>query len=177
MAEAGQNEEEEEEEEAIPEEIEDIIDQLLNGLKDQETIVRWSAAKGIGRITSRFSKEMAHDVLSSVLDLFTFVEDVFAWHGGCLSIAELGRRGLLLPDQLSIVVPIVLNALVFDKKIGNFSFGRNVRDSANYVCWSLARAFEPEVLAPYVNQIASTLVSELSATCVSVGYIFTGSVC
>jgi len=150
----------EEDEEAIPEEIEDIIDQLLNGLKDQETIVRWSAAKGIGRITNRFSKEMAHDVLSSVLDLFTFVEDVFAWHGGCLSIAELGRRGLLLPDQLKIVVPIVLNALVFDKKIGNFSFGRNVRDSANYVCWSLARAFEPEVLKPYVNQIASTLVSE-----------------
>lgn len=144
--------------EMIPEEVEDIIDQLLVGLKDQETVVRWSAAKGIGRITNRFSKEMAHDVLSSILDLFTFVEDVFAWHGGCLSIAELGRRGLLLPDQLKIVVPIITNALIFDKKIGNFSFGRNVRDSACYVCWSLARAFEPEILAPHVNQIAATLL-------------------
>lgn len=101
---------------------------------------------------------MAGDVLASILDLFNYAEDVFAWHGGCLSIAELGRRGLLLPDQLKIVVPIILNALVFDKKIGNFSFGRNVRDSANYVCWSLARAFEPEILAPHVNQIAATLV-------------------
>lgn len=128
------------------------------GLKDQETIVRWSAAKGIGRITNRFSKEMASDVLASVLDLFTYVEDVFAWHGGCLAIAELGRRGLLLPDQLATVIPIVLNALVFDKKIGNFSLGSNVRDSACYVCWALARAFEPEHLAPYVNQIAATLL-------------------
>ena len=142
----------------VPEEVEDIIDQLLIGLKDQETIVRWSAAKGVGRITNRFSKAMASDVLASVLDLFAFVEDVFAWHGGCLSIAELGRRGLLLPGQLSTVVPIVLSALVFDKKIGNFSFGSNVRDSACYVCWALARAFEPDVLTPHVNSIAATLV-------------------
>ena len=164
--------------EMIPEEIEEIIEQLLTGLKgklklkkiknnlkltkfkneDTDTIVRWSAAKGIGRITNRLPKEMAHDVLASVLDLFTFVEDDLAWHGGCLTIAELGRRGLLLPDQLKMVVPIVLKALVFDKKLGNYSLGRNVRDSACYVVWSLARAFEPDVIKPYVNQIAGTLL-------------------
>lgn len=150
--------EEEDDDEMIPEEIEEIIEQLLTGLKDTDTIVRWSAAKGIGRITNRLPKEMAHDVLSSLLDLFTYVEDDQAWHGGCLTIAELGRRGLLLPEQLNMVVPIVVKALVFDKKIGNYSLGRNVRDSACYVCWSLARAFEPDDLKPYVNQIAGTLL-------------------
>ena len=38
----------EEEEEAydVPEEIEEVISVLLNGLRDLDTIVRWSAAKG-----------------------------------------------------------------------------------------------------------------------------------
>ena len=61
--------------EKIPNEIEEIIEQLLFGLKDKDTIVRWSSAKGIGRITNRLPKDMAEDVLVSVLDLFTFVED------------------------------------------------------------------------------------------------------
>ena len=73
---------------------------------------------------------------------------------GCLAIAELGRRGLLLPQQLNQVVPIILKALVFDKKLGNYSLGRNVRDAACYVCWSLARAFEANIIQPYVNEIA-----------------------
>jgi hypothetical protein len=29
-----------------------------------------------------------------------------------------------------------------------------VRDAACYVCWSLARAFEPNDLKPFVNDIA-----------------------
>lgn len=154
----GECQEEQEEDEQIPNEIEEIIEQLLNGLKDKDTIVRWSSAKGIGRITNRLSKDMADDILVSLLDLFTFVEDDAAWHGGCLAIAELGRRGLLLPKQLDAVVPIILKALIFDKKLGNYSLGRNVRDSACYVCWSLARAFDPDVLKPFVNQLAGALL-------------------
>jgi tubulin-specific chaperone D len=144
--------------EKIPNEIEEIIEQLLIGLRDRDTIVRWSSAKGIGRITNRLPMSMADDVLASVLDLFTFVEDDAAWHGGCLCIAELGRRGLLLPQKLAACVPIVLRALVFDKKLGNYSLGRNVRDSACYVCWSFARAFEPQALAPFVTAIAGALL-------------------
>jgi tubulin-specific chaperone D len=146
------------EEDCVPAEIEDIIEQLLFGLKDSNTYVRWSSAKGIGRICNRLSKDMAEDILSSILELFTFEEDDNAWHGGCLAIAELGRRGLLLPKQLNLVIPIILKALVFDKKLGNYSLGRNVRDSACYVCWSLARAFEPTIIQSHVNDIASTLL-------------------
>jgi hypothetical protein len=51
-------------------------------------------------------------------------------------------------------VPIILKALVFDKKVGNFSIGQNVRDAACYVCWSFARAFEPSHIKPFVNDIA-----------------------
>ncbi|XP_064170432.1 tubulin-specific chaperone D [Anguilla rostrata] len=142
----------------IPEEIENVIEQLLVGLKDKETIVRWSAAKGVGRVTGRLPKELADEVVGSVLDCFSFQETDNAWHGGCLALAELGRRGLLLPSRLPDVVPLVLKALTYDEKRGACSVGSNVRDAACYVCWAFARAYEPPELKPFVTQIASALL-------------------
>ncbi|KAA8585191.1 hypothetical protein FQN60_003885 [Etheostoma spectabile] len=138
----------------IPEELETVIEHLLVGLKDKETIVRWSAAKGIGRVTGRLPKELADEVVGSVLDCFSFQETDNAWHGGCLALAELGRRGLLLPSRLTDVVPLIVKSLTYDEKRGACSVGSNVRDSACYVCWSFARAYEPEELEPFVTQIA-----------------------
>ena len=42
-----EEEEEEEEEFDVPEEVEDILGELLTGIKDKDTIVRWSSAKGL----------------------------------------------------------------------------------------------------------------------------------
>lgn len=148
----------EDEEYDIPNEIEEVIEHLLAGLRDKDTIVRWSAAKGIGRITGRLPKELADEVVGSVLELFTFQETDGAWHGGCLSLAELGRRGLLLPQRLPDVVPVVLKSLDYDERRGNFSVGAHVRDAACYVCWAFARAYDPQEIAPYVNQVANALV-------------------
>lgn len=152
---AQQNEEESYE---VPEELEEVLGLLLAGLKDRDTVVRWSAAKGIGRITGRLPRELADDVVQSVLEFFSIREGDAAWHGGCLALAELGRRGLLLPARLKDVVPVVLKALVYDERRGSYSVGAHVRDAACYVCWSFARAYEPEQLKPYVNAIASGLV-------------------
>jgi len=69
-----------------------------------------------------------------------------------------GRRGLLLPTRLPEVVPIVLKALAFDEKRANLPVGAVIRDSACYVCWAFARAFDKDVLKPYINSIASSLV-------------------
>ena len=55
----------------VPEEIEEIIEQLLRGLSDADTVVRWSAAKGIGRVTGRLPMELADDVVGSVLELLS----------------------------------------------------------------------------------------------------------
>ncbi|NXU83729.1 TBCD protein, partial [Xiphorhynchus elegans] len=149
---------EEDEEYDIPGEIENVVEQLLVGLKDKDTIVRWSAAKGIGRITGRLPKELADDVIGSLLDCFSFQETDTAWHGGCLALAELGRRGLLLPSRISDVVPVLLKALTYDEKRGACSVGSNVRDAACYVCWAFARAYEPAELLPFISPISSALV-------------------
>lgn len=63
---------------------------------------------------------------------------------------------MLLPVlcRPSAVVPLVIKSMAYDEKRGARSVGINVRDAACYVCWSLARAFEPKELKPFVNQIA-----------------------
>ena len=55
--------EEEEESLEIPDEVEEIVEFLLTALKDRETIVRWSAAKGVGRVTGRLPRDFADQVL------------------------------------------------------------------------------------------------------------------
>ena len=55
----------------------------------------------MGRITGRLPKELADEVVGSLMDLFSLQETDGAWHGGCLALAELGRRGLLLPQRLA----------------------------------------------------------------------------
>ena len=44
---------------------------MLIPLTMQDTVVRWSAAKGIGRITSRLTSALSDEVLSSILELFS----------------------------------------------------------------------------------------------------------
>lgn len=75
----------------VVDEVEEVIDQLIQGLRSIDGIVRWSAAKGIGRVTGRLPKELADEVVGSVLELFNPREGDGAWHGGCLALAELGK--------------------------------------------------------------------------------------
>ena len=58
----------------MPEEVEDILELLLSGLRDGDTVVRWSAAKGVGRVAGRLPRELADEVLHSLLQLFRFVQ-------------------------------------------------------------------------------------------------------
>ena len=55
------------------------------------------------------------------------------------------------------VVPVIIKALNFDEKRGNFSVGAHVRDAACYVCWAFARAYDPDQMKLYVNDIARSV--------------------
>ncbi|KAF9096373.1 hypothetical protein BGX29_008588 [Mortierella sp. GBA35] len=166
------DEDEDDENFDVPDSVENVIERLMNGLRDRDTIVRWSAAKGMGRMSNRLPKDMADDVVGGIFELFS--EDVFelpngepdissvsehTWHGACLAIAELSRRGLLLPHRLTEVIPWIILALKFDVKRGAHSVGSNVRDSACYVCWSFARAYTPDVLDVHVRKLSNTLIA------------------
>ncbi|KAK8745723.1 hypothetical protein OTU49_000345 [Cherax quadricarinatus] len=149
---------EEEEEDEVAGEIEEVIDCLLQGLKDKDTVVRWSAAKGIGRVTGRLPQEFGDEVVGALLELFSTRESDKAWHGGCLALAELARRGLLLPERLPAVAPVIDKALVYDELRGQCSVGSNIRDAACYLCWAFARAYHPDQMTTYVKQLATGLL-------------------
>ncbi|KAH7298542.1 hypothetical protein KP509_25G048400 [Ceratopteris richardii] len=142
-----------------PEEIEDIIGHLLTSLKDKDTVVRWSAAKGIGRITGRLSLGLADEVVASVLELLSPTQGDGSWHGGCLALAELARRGLLIPSRLLEVVPLIVNALHYDVRRGSHSIGAHVRDAAAYVCWAFARAYLPSIMRDHLSKLAPALLT------------------
>jgi hypothetical protein len=99
------------------EEIKEVVGLLLQGLLDKDTILRWSAAKGIARLRERLPRDFAEQIVYSVVDLFALdciiygdasgVDEVkldvsnvndATWH-------EMARRGLLVPGSLDRVIP------------------------------------------------------------------------
>lgn len=96
LQETNENEEtiDEQEFDDIPEVIEDIIDMMMQGLQDKDTIVRWQCAKGIGRIANRLPKVLANDIITAIQAILK--EDVIgtdlrgvsdsSWHGSCLAL-------------------------------------------------------------------------------------------
>jgi hypothetical protein len=144
----------------VPDAVEDVMGHLLLSLKDKATVVRWSAAKGIGRVTERLPILCAHDVLDAlVAQLKRNKENDTVWHGSCLALGELARRGLLLPERLpDVIEPILIPAIVFDIRKGQASVGSHVRDAACYTYWAFARAYSPTVLKPHVARMSQSLV-------------------
>lgn len=143
----------------VSDEVEEALDRLITLLHDKDTVIRWSAAKGIGRITMRLSKDSAADIVDAVISSFDDSHADSRWHGGCLALAELSRRGLLLPDRLYEVIPFIENAIHFDVLRGQHSIGSHVRDAACYVCWAFSRAYSPAVMAPFTAAVTTALLT------------------
>ncbi|CUG09781.1 tubulin folding cofactor D-like, putative [Bodo saltans] len=153
-----QEDEEDDGAECEGEGLEDIIGTLIECLSHPDTIVRWSAAKGVGRLCNRLPKAMADDVVDGFLEVFQVKENDSGWHGGMLAVAELCRRSILLPSRFESILNIVTRGLMYDVSRGTYSVGSHVRDAACYVCWSVARAYDPKDLEPYVHQLSTTMV-------------------
>lgn len=155
----------------VPEEIEAALEELFQALQDRDTVVRWSAAKGIARISERLPAEFTGQVVDTVIGLFSIhsiaiasVYDMPAiaestWHGACLCCAEFLRRGLIVNDRLADAITWMIKALYFDIRKGAHSIGSNVRDAATYALWSLPRAYGATIIAPFAERLAQNLVS------------------
>lgn len=140
--------------------VESSIDAILNTLGDRDTVVRWSAAKGLGRIVDRLPLSLGDEVITAVLDSFENpLADDATWHGGCLALAEFARRGLLLPSRLLEALAFVKRGLAYEIRRGHCSVGANVRDASAYVCWAVARAYSADALGSAVDTLAPALIT------------------
>jgi hypothetical protein len=86
--------------------------------------VRWSAAKGVARISERLPGEFTCQVVDTVIGLFSIhtiaiagLYDIPAlaestWHGACLSCAELLRRGLIPHDRLAGAIDWMIKVII-----------------------------------------------------------------
>jgi hypothetical protein len=95
---------------AVPDTVDARVGALLAALADKDTVVRWSAAKGVGRVAERLPRALADDVIAAVLAVLGpggGSVRARAWHGGCLALAELARRGLLLPPRVADAAPLL----------------------------------------------------------------------
>lgn len=83
-----------------------------------------------------------------------YVSSIICYKTTC----HTARRGLLLPERLPEVTPVVERALVYDELRGQRSVGANIRDAACYLCWAFARAYNPQQMSPYIQQLATGLL-------------------
>ena len=120
----------------VPDEVEYAMGRIIQELSNTSTIVRWSAAKGIGRVT----------------------EQDRCWHGACLALAELARRGLLLPQRLPDVIPYLVQAVHYDRRRGFITVGAHVRDAAYYTNWAFTRAYDPRILQPFISDMTRAII-------------------
>ncbi|KDQ71581.1 Tubulin-specific chaperone D [Zootermopsis nevadensis] len=70
--------------------------------------------EGIRRLAGRLREEQADELVGSVLEVFHPPESCEAWHGGCLAVAELCRKGRLPQERLNAIIPIIFQALGYD---------------------------------------------------------------
>ena len=138
--------------------LESVVEFLLDNLEDKEYIVRWSCAKGLGRICERLTKDMAEDILREIFLKFENLSD-YSFHGGCLAIGEMAKRGIVLPKDLDQIIGVLEKALIFETNMcGTYSSGGLVRDAGCYVVWSLARAYTVAEMQPFVTRLSKKLM-------------------
>ena len=145
------------------EKLEQIIDILLNALEEPDTLIRLNSSQGLGKIAGRLTLDLANIIVEKIHELFEKNSNqsslqADALQGGCLALAELSRRGLLLPNKIGEFVPYLEKALVLDINLGNHSEGAHVRDAACYVVWAFARAYSPDIMKPFVSVLSTNLI-------------------
>ena len=66
--------------------------------------------------------------MGQILELFQEAASDTAWHGACLALADLARRGVLLPQRLTEVAPRIVDALHFEVRRGTHRYGDSTDD-------------------------------------------------
>ncbi|WVQ80901.1 hypothetical protein IAT38_003008 [Cryptococcus sp. DSM 104549] len=178
--------------EELPDGLEEELDDLMGGLSDKDTIVRYSCAKYLARISALLPPDFSSQIVLATAGLFSGTDDEpvvttsfgtvidpggsattggtmgfgglettrgeARWHGVCLALAEMARRGFVEGEAVEQAVEWAVKALTFDLRRASHSIGANVRDAAAYLLWSLSRACPAQAIAPFAENMATSMV-------------------
>lgn len=106
----------------VPDEIEEVIEQLLHGLKSTSGDVRWLSAKGIGRVTNRLPKALGDEVVGSVIEILNPLENHEAWHGALTFSQRINDYKKLYFQVLVWLLLSLPNVAFFCLIVWNISF-------------------------------------------------------
>ena len=137
--------------------VEKAVDFIFEGLADVNSNIRYLAAKGLALMARKLSENLSDELLQAVLEQYEY-GDEYINHGVCLTIGEFCRNKILSPKFLPKVVQILKDCLIFETYEGIRSSGSFVRDAACYISWSFARFYNKKEMAPYVDQLSSSLL-------------------
>ncbi|KAF3918091.1 hypothetical protein ABW21_db0207422 [Orbilia brochopaga] len=150
-----------------PEQVEEMIDQLLRFLDDRDSLVRYAASKSLSLIALRLAAADRSQIFEAIIDLYdsdvvypnralTKLEpkeqhkkdlsqvSVHLWHGLTLTVATFLRFHAATVPMLPKVLDCIITALCFEQRKATFAAGTNVRDAACYAAWSMARNYKTE---------------------------------
>lgn len=82
--------------------------------------MRWSAAKYLARIAERLPRALSQQIVESIFEIFDdaapFTEETtleYAWQGGCYTLAEFARRGLISEELIGMTLDRVIRVRLF----------------------------------------------------------------
>lgn len=134
--------------------VQEAVDAHLAALSDRDTVTRWAAAKGLGRLAGLLDADEAGGLFALLLDGHRQAAPE-ALHGACLAGGQLlGARRAAPPGALAA---FVAHCLRFELSKGTHAVGSAVRDAACYVCWAWSR-YGPAPDSSAVRVLAARLL-------------------
>lgn len=137
--------------------IEYVMDIVMDALGDADSGIRYLAAKNLASIAYKLPEALSDELLNAILQLLE-TNSENSMHGVCLCIGEFCRKGILGPQFLDVIIPLLKRALLFEEYQANYSTGFIVRDAACYISWTFAKAFDAQIMNKYINDFAVTLL-------------------
>ncbi len=115
--------------------LESALGLHLSSLSHRDTDIRWTAAKGIGKMSGQMGESFAQEIVDSMISVKNPAPELLQGVGLTIGqlfmyfdIAEMGK-----------VMEFLKVCLKFEKSKGTYAIGGYVRDAACYACWSWAK--------------------------------------
>ena len=150
----------------IGEAFEESVDFLLQMVRHPSTGVRYTAAKGVARITRDLPQSTVETITMALVDMYSedmIDEDVSmcsesTWHGVSLTLAQLFRHSPISSSLGSEISQWMIRALKFEYLQGSRVVGGVVRDAAAYVVWSMMRTCSSAELKTDIERLREALL-------------------